>query len=178
MTRRRSSRPPRPFHLPSRRSLTEPGELPSSGSRRRFLRHLDRELQRFSNRVSSLEEKAARAEVSDGGDLMIAVEALHRETLLLRAEIQEFLTHGGRSLEEMIDYAEETWEQLRDSLAELRENLMPWPPFTPHPTLGLGEESDEESPDEPWTWDADEEESDVTRQPPPEVHPPRIGPKR
>ncbi|MGB6337034.1 MAG: hypothetical protein WBG93_01315 [Thermoanaerobaculia bacterium] len=108
---------------------------------------------------------------------MIAVELLHRETLLLRAEIREFLAMGGRSAEMMIDHVEGTWQQLRESFDELEENLAPWPPITVLPTSENDDDGEEESFDESLNWNEDEPEIDLATEPHQEVHPPRIGPK-
>lgn len=175
--RRRAGRSPRSSNHQPRRSDEESGSFPGSAGSGKFLKHVDRELQLFRDRVASLEEKASRAEISDGGDLMIAVELLHRETLLLRAEIREFLAMGGRSAEMMIDHVEGTWQQLRESFDELEENLAPWPPITVLPTSENDDDGEEESFDESLNWNEDEPEIDLATEPHQEVHPPRIGPK-
>jgi hypothetical protein len=176
--RRRAGRSTHSSNRQPRQSDEDPVSFPGSAGTGRFLKHIDRELQQFTDRVASLEEKASRAEVSDGGDLMSAVELLHRETHLLRAEIREFLATGGRSAETMIDHVEETWQQLRESFDELEENLAPWPAITVLPTSEYDDDGEEESFDELPNWDDDEPEIDLATESGQEVHPPRIGPKR
>ena len=165
-------------HRPGGSGASHDDPLRSAGSRK-FLRHLDRELQRFSARVAAMEDRAGRAEISDGGDLMVAVELLHRETLLLRAEIQEFLASGNRGADEMIDQVEDSWEQLRESFDEIRESLMLESTFfsaTPPPEDG--EEDDEGSFDESSPWDSEYSHLDFEAEEQLDIHPPRLGPKR
>jgi predicted nucleic acid-binding Zn-ribbon protein len=89
------------------------------------LKHLDRHLQRFGGRIDSLRERVDRLSDEEEGDLTLAIESLHRETVGLRAEIREHLSGGKRKSAEMMEYAEEAWDQLRESLAELKENFEP-----------------------------------------------------
>jgi hypothetical protein len=147
-----------------------------SGEGRRFLKRLDRRLQRFSHEIDRLEARASRLDDNDDADLVLAVESLRREALVLRAEIREQLAGGGRSLAEMTEYAEDSWQQLRDSYEELKENLEPEELAArsgrPREMSDEDEESDDWIPDEDeWSEGDDEWET-------PDVHPPRVGPKR
>ncbi len=147
-----------------------------SGEGRRFLKHLDRRLQRFSSRIDSLEERANRLSADADNDLILAVESLHRETLLLRAEIREHLAGGPRGLDEMTEYAEESWDQLREAFEELKQNLGPARP-TAKPASRRRVERDEED-EELWTLDETEWLDAGQEWASPEIHPPRLGPKR
>ena len=90
---------------------------------KRHLKHLDRRLQLFGAKVEALEDRVSRLSDDSDAELVLAVDALHRETLLLRAEIRDFLASGGRTVPEMTEYAEESWEQLREMYKEIKENL-------------------------------------------------------
>jgi hypothetical protein len=164
VARRRSTRGYQPFDL-----VRDHYEVSGSSDGRRYLKHLDRRLQRFSSQIDSLEAQASRLEDESDADLILAVESLQRETLLLRAEIREHLAGGSRSLADMTEYADECWEQLRDTFEELKENLEPEDEVSK--LAGPIESPDDEDQDEDWT-DPDDESSV------PEVHPPRVGPKR
>lgn len=151
-------------------------EAVGSGEARRFLKHLDRRLQRFSNRIDSFEERASRLSDEDDADVILAVESLHRETLLLRAEIREHLARGNQSLAELTEYAEESWAQLKETFEELRVNLEP--EETAARSSGSRRGSDDEGEDEEWVWDEDEWLDGGEDLAASEVHPPRVGPKR
>lgn len=158
----------------------------SSNEARRFLKHLDRRLQKFSSNIDSLEERANRLADMDDPDLILAVESLHRETLLLRAEIREHLAQGNRNHTEMTEYAEESWEQLKDTFEELKQNLDP----EDLPTRSVTSRSDSEDPEErdtdsdlrededEWGWDEDDWTSDDEVWSRSEIHRPKVGPKR
>jgi len=128
-------------------------EIPGSGSARRFLKHLDRHLQRFGGRIDSLGERVDHLSNEEEGDLILAIESLHRETVELRAEIREHLTGGKRKSAEMMEYAEEAWDQLRESFAELKEN------FEPEKTARMRSEGkrrpDDNGEDEDGAWQGD-----------------------
>ena len=67
-----------------------------SGEGRRFLKRLDRRLQRFGHEIDRLEARAGRLDDNDDADLVLAVESLRREALVLRAEIREQLAGARR----------------------------------------------------------------------------------
>ena len=133
-------------------------------------------MQLFINQIDSLEGRASRLADDDDADLILSVESLHRETLLLRAEIREHLAGGNRSLADMTEYAEECWEQLRDTFEELRETLEPKDEVLS--SAGSRERSDDDGVDGEWVPDEDEWIDVEDEWAASEVHPPRVGPKR
>lgn len=176
MARRDTTQPPSGWDSESTGLAQSKSGVSASGEGRRFLKHLDRRLQRFSSRIDTLEERANRLSADTDNDLILAVESLHRETLLLRAEIREHLAGGPRALEEMTEYAEESWDQLREAFEELKENLGPAKASARHssrrPTVT------DEDDGEPWTSDDTEWLDPGQEWGSTEVHPPRLGPKR
>lgn len=169
--RRRTVRGFQPFDL-----VRDQHEVSGSSDGRRFLKHLDRRLQRFSSQIDSLEGRASRLANDDDADLILSVESLHRETLLLRAEIREHLASGNRSLADMTEYAEESWEQLRDTFEELKETLEPEDEVSR--SAGPSESSVGEDVDSEWELDEGEWMDVEDERAASEVHPPRVGPKR
>jgi uncharacterized phage infection (PIP) family protein YhgE len=151
-------------------------EVRSSGEGRRFLKHLDRRLQQLSHQIDSFEKRVTRLSDKNEADLSLAVESLYRETLLLRAEIRGLLAGGGRSLANMTQYAEESWEQLRETFEELKENLEPQEQSTK--LSGSRGDSEDSEEDEAWDWDDEESFAGGDEWVDSEVHPPRAGPKR
>jgi hypothetical protein len=137
---------------------------------------MDRRLQRFGSQVGFLEECISRLSDDDGADLILAIESLHRETLLLRAEIRDYLAGGKRSQAEMAEYVEESWRELQDSLGELKENLQLEEPSSK--PAGPSPSSEDEDEDEDWSWSEEECVDDGDDLNASEIHPPRVGPKR
>jgi chromosome segregation ATPase len=161
-------------HYPNA-SLGDSNEISGSGSARRFLKSLDRQLVRFSGKISALEERANRLS-SEEGDLLVTLEELHRETLLLRAEIREHLAAGKRRSAEMMEYAEESWEQLKETLAELKESLGPKKSSGSAPAKRVLEDDSSEGEEDEWfAGDWEDEDTTGLRS---EIHPPRVGPRR
>ena len=76
----------------------------------------------------------------------------------------------------MTEYAEESWEQLRGTFEELKENLEPEEELSK--LTGPRESSNAEDEDEDWTSDEEEWIDTDDEWPAPEIHPPRVGPKR
>lgn len=151
-------------------------ENSGSGSAQRFLKHLDRHLVRFAGKITALEERASRLSTEETVDLIVALEELHRETLLLRAEIRERLAGGSRRSAEMLEYAEESWKQLKETFAELKESLEPSHTAPTSAFQQISEDDGGEEEDDGWTsseWD--DQETEIV---PTEIHPPRVGPRR
>jgi hypothetical protein len=169
--RRHTSPDYQPFDL-----VSEPPGEGGPGEARRFLKHLDRRLQRFSTRIDSLERRANRLSDDDDSDLILAVESLHRETLLLRAEIRERLAGDRQSWVEMTEYAEESWQQLRETFEELKESLAPESSAAKRPAPRADAENNED--EEAWAWDEDEWLEPDHPWTDSGIHPPRPGPKR
>jgi len=125
MAQQKSSPRRRSRVLQSGSTAGDQQDIPGSGNARRFLKHLDRHLQRLGSRIDVLRESADRLSNEEERDLISAIESLNRETLGLRAEIREHLTGGKRKPVEMMEYAEEAWDQLRESFTELKESFEP-----------------------------------------------------
>lgn len=169
-----SKRKDRGFNSDS--GVGDPSEILGSGSARRYLKHLDRHLQRFSNKIDSLEERANRLSNEEEGDLILDIESLHRETLLLRAEIREHLAGAKRSSAEMMEYAEESWRQLKESFGELKDSFEP--KRSVETGLAMGIRIDDDSLVDRMDWQEDQwpgDDGDVVIS---EIHPPKSGPKR
>lgn len=147
-----------------------------SGEGRRFLKQMDRRLLRFSSQVGFLEECASRLSDDENLDLTLAVESLHREILLLRAEIRDHLAGGQRSLAEMAEYVEESWNELRDTFDELREHLAVEDPSARPAASRI--RTEEEPKDQEWSLDEDDWADEEDDRGIPDVHPPKAGPKR
>lgn len=146
-------------------------------SGRKYLKNLDRELQRFSARVAGLETASALDEPIDKADLLQEAEELYRETLLLRSEIREALATKKGTLDDAIESIDDTWEQLRESFEELKESLRP---SRNEPTALRSTFDDEEDRD---LDDLDYEDEPYELELLPEhperrIHRPRVGPKR
>lgn len=137
---------------------------------------MDRRLQRFGSQVGFLEQCAGRLSDNDNTDLILAIDSLHRETLLLRAEIRDYLAGGTRSQTEMAEYVEESWKELQETYEELKENLEPDEPL-PKP-VGPSSGPEVEDEEEEGSWDEVEWVDDEQDWAASEIHPPRIGPKR
>ena len=151
-------------------------EIPGSGSARRFLRHLDRHLVRFSGKITALEERANRLSTEESVDLIVTLEELQRETLLLRVEIRERLAGGSLRSAEMMEYAEESWKQLKETFAELKESLEPSHSAATSTYQRFPEFDGSEEEDDDLNSSAREERA--TEVVLPEIHPPRVGPRR
>ncbi len=162
-------------------------------SNRKHLKELDRELQRFIARITNLESRLGRERSNDGADLALEGEELHREALLLRAEIREALATGRADLETVVDGVDSSWEQLLETFDELKETLgprhaektrrsarEPEASYTDSPRDeeesfdlgGLGDDEDLDLEDE----DLDAEDPDFVESK--RIHRPRTGPKR
>ena len=152
-------------------------------SNRKYLKELDRELQRFISRVAALEAKLTRDESNERADFILESEELHREALLLRAEIREALASGRADLDHVVDTIDDSWEQLLETLEELRGGLQPERPEKPRPSTPPVEEElvlddrDEDRDLDMGDFEDDDFEfssgSESNR-----IHRPRTGPKR
>ena len=162
-------------------------------SNRKYLKELDRELQRFITRVAGLEAKLTREGSNERADFVLESEELHREALLLRAEIREALASGRADLDHVVDTIDDSWEQLLETLEELRGGLQPERPEKgrlPVPPVEEEVVSDKPEVDRDFEMkDYDEEEEDYddydeddfdypSGTGPNRIHRPRTGPKR
>jgi len=94
---------------------------PKSG--RRYLKDLDRELQRFMARVAGLEVRSAYDDAGEAPNLALEAEEMYREALILRTEIRECLAKGQASRDDVIERINDSWDQLGESFKELRSSL-------------------------------------------------------
>ncbi|MGB5176387.1 MAG: hypothetical protein WBQ30_16745, partial [Thermoanaerobaculia bacterium] len=94
---------------------------PKSG--RRYLKDLDRELQRFLARVAGLEVRSAYDDAGEAPNLALEAEEMYREALILRTEIRECLAKGQASRDDVIESINDSWNQLGESFKELRSSL-------------------------------------------------------
>ena len=150
---------------------------PKSG--RRYLKDLDREIQRFMARVAGVEARSAYYD-SDDPSLILEAEEIYREALMLRNEIRECLATGSGSEAGVVDSINDAWSQLRDSFDELKTSLRPERSAGAHPLISRGDEEDNFDLDD---LEDDDFENDLESYPQSttaerRIHRPRGGPKR
>ena len=96
-------------------------QRPKAG--RKYLKELDRDLQRFMARVAGLETGGAYDDSNEDSGLFLEAEELYREALVLRAEIRECLASGKSSNKGVVERIDESWNQLGESFDELKTTL-------------------------------------------------------
>jgi len=149
---------------------------PRSTSERKYLKELDRQLQRFLARAAGLESAATGGDYAEDADVALAAEDLYRETLLLRTQIRESLINRNAALDELVESFEDSWRQLRESYDELRQRSRPSESLAPR-----REEFDDEEDYDSYDLYFDDEDLNflTTRNARSgRIHRPRIGPKR
>jgi len=153
-------------------------ERPKAG--RKYLKDLDRDLQRFMARVAGLEAGEAYNDANEDPGLAVEAEELYREALMLRVEIRDCLAAGRASNKGAVESINDSWNQLSESFDELKASMRRDRPARTHLiTRPSNEEDDLDSEDleyDPYEDDFDLDPPSTTEER--KIHRPRGGPKR
>lgn len=149
-------------------------------SGRKYLKDLDRELQRFMARVAGLEARSTYDDANELPNLAVEAEEIYREALMLRTEIRDCFAQGNASREDVVERIGDSWDQLCESFEELKATLrQDRPARVPWITKDseVSEDSDFDQIDDDLLdddFDYDDPSITVDRR----IHRPRGGPKR
>ena len=153
---------------------------PVQRSGRKYLKDLDRELQRFMARVAGLEARSTYDDDNELPNLAVEAEEIYREALMLRAEIRDCFAQGNASREDVVERIGDSWDQLCESFEELKSTLRQDRPARAHwittqPDINEDLEFDEIDDDLlDDDFDYEQPSATVDRR----IHRPRGGPKR
>jgi hypothetical protein len=92
-------------------------------SGRKYLKDLDRELQRFMARVAGLESRSTYDDEHELPNLAVEAEEIYRDALVLRTEIRECFAQGNASRDDVVERIGDSWDQLCDSFEDLKSTL-------------------------------------------------------
>ena len=149
-------------------------------SGRRYLKDLDRELQRFMARLAGLEARSTYDDQNELPNLAMEAEEIYRDALILRAEIRDCFAQGNASREDVVERISDSWNQLRESFEELKGTLrQDQPTRVPWITKGTAVNEDlefDEIDDDLMEDDFDYDQPSVADDR--RIHRPRGGPKR
>ena len=153
-------------------------ERPKAG--RKYLKDLDRDLQRFMARVAGLESGETYDNPDEDPGLALEAEELYREALMLRVEIRDCLAAGRASNKGAVESIHDSWTQLSESFDELKASMQRDRPARTHLiTKPAAEEDDLDSEDLDYDLYDDDIELDLPSTPEDRrIHRPRGGPKR
>ena len=153
-------------------------ELPKAG--RKYLKELDRDLQRFMARVAGLETGGAYYDSNEDPGLLLEAEELYREALMLRVEIRDCLAAGRASNKGVVESIDESWIQLSESFDELKASLQRDRPTRTHLITRPSVQTDDLDLEE-LDYDLYEDDFELGSASTPDerrIHRPRGGPKR